>query len=165
MGSLVHQRGLNPVHRYPASPAPSYNSQRTPPPSSGHRIALDTSSAAFPSPAEAGTPPCYEADGAPVYLGSALFERSVFPCRIEVRHGSPAKLFVAYGGHEHPHYGRYDLLPFVPEQMEFVPTSHGHIPHGRRPIDGGYEENGHKLYHAVAIVHGVRVPGKTGEHL
>ncbi|KAF8896366.1 hypothetical protein BD779DRAFT_1668169 [Infundibulicybe gibba] len=49
--------------------------------------------------------------------------------------------------------------------MEFVPTSHGVIPPGRRPIEGGYEETGAKLYHGVGTVNGVKVPGKTGEHL
>jgi hypothetical protein len=49
--------------------------------------------------------------------------------------------------------------------MEFVPTAYGKIPPGRRPIEGGYEEFGLKLYHAVASINGVRVPGKTGEHL
>jgi hypothetical protein len=72
---------------------------------------------------------------------------------------------VAYGGSEQRHKGRYDLLPFVPQLMEFVKTSHGLIPQGRRPVEGGYEENGTKLYHAVAMVKGVRAPGKTGEHL
>jgi len=72
---------------------------------------------------------------------------------------------VAYGGNERPHYGRYDLLPFTPDTMELVRTSHGHIPPGRRPVEGGYEEHGARLYHAVAEVNGVRAPGKTGEHL
>jgi len=49
--------------------------------------------------------------------------------------------------------------------MEFVRTSGGLVPHGRRPIEGGYEEYGGKLYHAIAVIEGVRVPGKTGEHL
>lgn len=49
--------------------------------------------------------------------------------------------------------------------MEFVLTSHGKIPNGRRPVEGGYEENGSKLYHAVAPVKGVQVPGKAAEHL
>ena len=46
--------------------------------------------------------------------------------------------------------------------MEWVITS---VPAGRRPIDGGHEENGEKLYHAAAIISGVKVPGKTGRHL
>jgi len=49
--------------------------------------------------------------------------------------------------------------------MEWVPTSHGRIPQGRRPVEGGYEDHGGKLYHALANYQGIRVPGKTGEHL
>jgi len=49
--------------------------------------------------------------------------------------------------------------------MEWVRTSGGRIPSGRRPVEGGYEESGEKLYHAVGLVKGVKVPGKTGEHL
>ena len=59
---------------------------------------------------------------------------------------------------------RYDILP-ITQDHEWVPTSHGRIPEGRRPVDGGFEESGHRLYHAVAVVHGLSVPGKTGEHL
>ena len=59
---------------------------------------------------------------------------------------------------------RFDILP-ITNQHEWVPTSHGLIPQGRRPVDGGYEESGDRLYHAVAVVHGCSVPGKTGEHL
>ena len=72
---------------------------------------------------------------------------------------------MAYGGREVEHNGRYDLLPFDPNTMEWVPTSHGQVPPGRRPVEGGYEEDGAKLYHAIAVVHGVRVPGKAGPHL
>lgn len=52
--------------------------------------------------------------------------------------------------------------------MEWVRTEGGRVPKGRRPVEGGYEEHGgvgRKLYHAVARVGGVMVPGKTGEHL
>src|SRR5260221_13858308 len=64
-----------------------------------------------------------------------------------------------------PHNGRYDLLPFVPEHMEFVKTSHGRVPYGRQPVKGGFENDGKELYHAVAVIDGVKVPGKTGTHL
>lgn len=77
----------------------------------------------------------------------------------------PTPARVPYGGGEHEHQGRYDLLPFAPDMMEWVRASKGHIPNGRRPVEGGYEENGAKLYHALAVVDGVCVPGKTGEHL
>ncbi|PFH52958.1 hypothetical protein AMATHDRAFT_138897 [Amanita thiersii Skay4041] len=133
------------------------------PPASGHRIPLSTSSSTFPDPSQTGPAPCFDSDQSPMFIGSALFDKSVHPCKIGMHF--PSHAVVAYGGQEHPHNGRYDLLPFVPEQMEFVRTSYGQIPPGRRPIEGGYEETGHKLYHAVGTVNGVRVPGKTAEHL
>jgi hypothetical protein len=49
--------------------------------------------------------------------------------------------------------------------MEWVPTREGKIPQGRHPVEGGYESNGSKLFHALADMDGVKVPGKTGEHL
>lgn len=76
-----------------------------------------------------------------------------YPCR------------VPYAGEERQHHGRYDLLPFIPGAMEWVTTSGGRVPMGRHPVDGGYEEDGSKLYHAAARVGRVTVPGKTGHHL
>jgi Protein of unknown function (DUF3421) len=146
----------------PSAVASTRDSPVSPPSASGYRIPL-TTAAPFPDLSQAGHPPCYDVNGSPIFIGSALFEKSVQPCKIGP-HLSPFAL-VAFGGLEHGHHGRYDLLPFSPQTMEFVPTSHGRIPQGRRPIDGGYEEHGGKLYHAVAYVNGVRVPGKTGEHL
>lgn len=132
-------------------------------PPSGFRVPLHTDSD-FPPPAQRGPPVAYDADGAsPIFIGSALFDSSVHPCKIGP-HLQPHAA-VPYGGVEYGHNGRYDLLPFVPEQMEWVHTSYGQIPPGRRPIEGGYEDNGGKLYHALANVNGVNVPGKTGEHL
>ncbi|KAF9267707.1 hypothetical protein L218DRAFT_954898 [Marasmius fiardii PR-910] len=139
------------------APSPSGNA----PPSSGYRVPLTTTSA-FPSQ-QAGQPPCYDADGSPVFIGSALFPNSVHPCKIGPHLSPPC--MVPYGGQEYAHHGRYDLLPFDPNTMELVSTSRGEIPAGRRPIEGGYEEDGSKLYHAVVNVQGVRVPGKTGPHL
>ena len=145
-----------------APPAVTSASNSAAPPPSGYRVPLITT-AAFPDPGQIGHPPCHESNGSPIFIGSALFEKSVQPCKIGP-HLSPFAS-VAFGGIEHGHHGRYDLLPFVPQTMEFVPTSHGRIPQGRRPIEGGYEEHGAKLYHAVAPINGVRIPGKTGEHL
>lgn len=70
-----------------------------------------------------------------------------------------------FAGGEKGHNGRYDLLPFNAQLMEWVPASHGKIPYGRRPVEGGYEEDGSLLYHAMASIHGIKVPGKTGQHL
>ncbi|TFK47823.1 hypothetical protein OE88DRAFT_746128 [Heliocybe sulcata] len=133
------------------------------PPPSGYRLPLTTSSA-FPPSEQVGRPPCVDADGrSPVFIGSAIFPNSVHPCKIAPNLSPPCR--VPYGGGEHEHNGRYDLLPFTPENMEWVATSYGRIPAGRRPVEGGYEEHGAKLYHALAEVNGVYVPGKTGEHL
>jgi Protein of unknown function (DUF3421) len=132
------------------------------PPPSGFRLALSPSSP-FPF-ARAGQPPCHDLDRhQPVFLGSALFDRSVHPCKIAPHLPNPCR--VPFGGAEHEHTGRYDLLPFDPATMEFIRTAHGRVPAGRRPVEGGYEEHGPKLYHAVGVVQGLRVPGKTAEHL
>ena len=140
---------------------PPYTSARSPPPS-GFRIPLTTTDA-FPDPQTLGQPPCYDSDGSPIYIGSALLGNSVHPCKIG-KHLQPY-VSVPYGGAEYGHHGRYDLLPYMPDQMEFVPTANGKLPYGRRPVEGGYEDYGAKLYHAVALIKGLRVPGKTAEHL
>jgi DM9 repeat len=57
------------------------------------------------------------------------------------------------------------LLPINDQTMEWVLTSHGEIPSGQRPVEGGYEENGARLFHAIVCIDNVWVPGKTGEHL
>jgi len=49
--------------------------------------------------------------------------------------------------------------------MEWVHTREGEVPYGRRPVEGGYEESGEKLYHALVHINGIHVPGKTGHHL
>jgi hypothetical protein len=137
----------------------------TPRPPSGFRVALSfPSDSPFPSLAYTREPPCRDADGvSPVFIGSAILQRSVHPCKIAPHLSPPCH--VSYGGSELAHNGRYDLLPFDPETMEWVPTSHGRIPDKRDPVQGGYEEHGARLYHAMARVQGTLVPGKTGEHL
>lgn len=137
---------------------------------SGNRLALT-----FPGPfpaSQAGPHPCIDADGSPVYIGSALgsnnprdlLHNAIHPCKIAPHLIPPCR--VPYGGGEHGHMGRYDLLPFAQQTMEWVPTSFGLIPQNRVPIEGGVESDGmSKLYHALAKVGEVWVPGKTGPHL
>ncbi|KAK3379678.1 hypothetical protein B0T24DRAFT_612623 [Lasiosphaeria ovina] len=126
--------------------------------------------AAVPAPTAfaAHAAPCTEPAGQPVYMASAVGfgKGGVHPCKV-----SPlleATLCrVPWGGDEIPHFGEYDLLPFVPELMEFVDAAAsegeaaGTPPPGRQPVVGGYE-NGRWLYHAIAQVDGVWVPGKAG---
>ncbi|KAG1773454.1 hypothetical protein EDD22DRAFT_203491 [Suillus occidentalis] len=144
-------------------PPPPYTTPAHRPPPSGVRIPLQVNSA-YPSLTYTKAPPCYDADGvSPVFIGSAIFQRSVHPCKIAPHLPNPCR--VPYGSAEVEHKGRYDLLPFDPETMEWVRTSLGRIPQNRDPVAGGYEENGQNLYHAKARVDGTWVPGKTGEHL
>lgn len=167
-----HQRDNNGGGQFPIphldgkAPAfPSHQSHSAPPtPPSGYRLPL-TNVATFPTDlTRTGQPPFFDADGvSPVFIGSALLEKSVHPCKI-CPNIYPFAL-VPYGGVELSHHGRYDLLPFVPDMMEWVATSHGRIPSGRRPVEGGYEEDGAKLYHAVAVVNNIKVPGKASEWL
>ncbi len=133
------------------------------PSSSGFRIPLHSSSTTFPPQDLTGPPPCHDTDGAPIYIGSAIFNKSVHPCKI--RPHPPVICSVPFGGREIAHEGRYDLLPFDPDTMEFVRTSYGSIPDGRRPVEGGYEEDGTPLYHGVAMFNGIRIPGKTSFRL
>ncbi|KAI6094581.1 hypothetical protein F5141DRAFT_1168828 [Pisolithus sp. B1] len=142
-------------------PPPAYNDVPEPP--SGYRVALDVSSP-FPGSSKTMEPPCFDADGiSPVYVGSAIFDNCVHPCKIAPRLIPACR--VPYGGVELEHRGRYDLLPFDPDTMIWVTTNRGRIPYGFTPIQGGYEENGTSLYHAIGVVNGVRVPGKAGMHL
>ena len=131
-------------------------------PASGYRIPLDPN-APFPSPDQLGRPPTTDFDGStPVFIGSAIFPDSVHPCKIIPSLHPPCR--VPYGGSEVAHHGRYDLLP-ITQDMEWVPTRDGQIPPGRRPVEGGYESHGSKLYHALGFIQGVYVPGKAGEHI
>ncbi|KAI6025201.1 hypothetical protein BKA83DRAFT_4471958 [Pisolithus microcarpus] len=145
--------------KYNGDPPPAYTDVPEPP--SGYRPALDVSSP-FPT-SKSMEPPCFDIDGSPVYVGSTICDNCVHPCKIAPQLIPACR--VPYGGVELEHHGRYDLLPFNPEMMVWVSTSHGQIPHGVNPVKGGYEENGAPLYHAIGVVDGVRVPGKTGMHL
>lgn len=94
-------------------------------------------------------------------------ERSVQPCKV-APNLAPSVCRVAYGGVEIEHWGRIDVLPTNNQIMEWVNTGYGRIPDGGRPVEGGYEETGEKLYHGVALVQNepvLWVLGKCGEHL
>ncbi|KAF9078619.1 hypothetical protein BDP27DRAFT_1206961 [Rhodocollybia butyracea] len=116
---------------------------------------------------EGGYPPCYDEDGvSPVFFASAIFGdyASVQPCK-SAPHISPTPCSVPYGGQEVYHEGAFEVLRFDPETMELVGSSNGEVPWGRNPVGGGWEEDGRMLYHGLAEVNGVRIPGKTAPHL
>ncbi|KAG9091417.1 hypothetical protein FRC07_011858 [Ceratobasidium sp. 392] len=127
---------------------------------SGHRIPCSTDEnipeAVFETPTEFRDP-----EGQPVYVASAIMGDSVHPCKCVPNLEPPCR--VPYGGEEHAHRGRYDIL-LVTNEMEWVPAEGGVIPYGRAPIEGGYEgEN--PLYHAYAEINGAKALGKSGPHL
>ncbi|KAJ7650317.1 hypothetical protein FB45DRAFT_887578 [Roridomyces roridus] len=169
---MNYEKGPHDLNFPAPSAPPGYSESPLPP--SGFRLALN--SAAEPGISDydinrAGAAPFKDLDGSPIYLGSALFTnddngvvKSVHPCKIG-RHLQPP-CQVPYGGGELGHRGRYDLLLFDENTMEWVETSHGHLPPGRTLVEGGYEESVHeKLYHAAGRVNNILVPGKTGPHL
>ncbi len=122
---------------------------------SGFRIPLD-SSTTFPAEDLMGPPPCHDTDGYPIYIGSAIFKSCVLPCKI-VPH-LPVPCLVPFRYHVIAHTGRYDLLHFNPDAMEFVRLSYEEIPYDRRPVKGGHDQDGTPLYHGVAVVNGMRIP-------
>ncbi len=137
---------------YPTAAAGLSNEQLT---NSGLRIPLD-SSTPFPQDLT-GPPPCHDDNGHPIYIGSAIFGNCVLPCKIGPH--LPVPCLVPFRGREIAHTERYDLLPFNPDTMEFVRTSGKRSPAGRKPVKGGHEQGGRPLYHSVAVVNGIRIPG------
>ncbi|KAK0485416.1 hypothetical protein EDD18DRAFT_1196247 [Armillaria luteobubalina] len=159
----------------PQTPQPDVGQQRTPshqapirssPPSSGFRVPLN-GTCAWPPWELTGEPPIMNGDW-PIYFGSAIFDKSVHPGKVEPKCQSPPCSVVLDGDILY-HSGRYDLLPFDPDTMELVCTSEGRIPAGRRPVKGGYEADGMPLYHGI-VTHQDhdtkhRIPGETSPHL
>ncbi|KAG9080853.1 hypothetical protein FRC06_006067 [Ceratobasidium sp. 370] len=127
---------------------------------SGHRIPCSTQES-IPEPVFEIRTEFRDLGGEPVYVASALMGDSVHPCKCVPALEPPCR--VPYGGREHEHNGRYDVLP-ITSDMEWVPAEGGIIPYGRTPVEGGYEGQT-PLYHAYVEIHGVKVPGKTGPHL
>lgn len=58
----------------------------------------------------------------------------------------------------------FSILPFSAD-MELVPTSRGVIPRGKHPVEGNYDGQGRKLYHAMLYAVGRRFPGMCAEHV
>ncbi|PBK81244.1 hypothetical protein ARMGADRAFT_948601 [Armillaria gallica] len=124
---------------------------------SGFRIQLGSSSTPFPTEDLIGPPPCYNTNGDAIYIGSAIFRKSIHPCKIEPHLAVPCS--VPFNNRSIAHTGCYDLLPFNSDIMEFVLMSQRHFPAGRKLVKGGYDQDGTLLYHGVATLNGIRIPG------
>ena len=100
------------------------------------------------------------------FIGLASFEGGLVPCKI-VPGLMPRPVRVGWNSTEHTLETNqpFFIILLDAATMEWVPARDGVMPDGRKPIQAGYEHNGEPLYHAVAMINGVKVPGKVGEHL
>ncbi|PBK85167.1 hypothetical protein ARMGADRAFT_872275, partial [Armillaria gallica] len=96
-------------------------------PDSGFRFSLDGSSP-FPRQ-DLGPPPCRDWGIKPIYIGSAIFDQAIHPCKV----GPHQPCSVAFRGREIHSEARFDPLPFNPDSLELVRTSGGRVPDGKRP--------------------------------
>lgn len=107
-------------------------------------------------------PALADLSGQPIYVVSAILGTSVHPGKAGP-HLYPA-VRISLGGYEVSHDGRFDLLPITPD-MAWLETSKGDVPKDYEPVQGGYEEGGQQLFHALAKLQGCWIPGKTARHL
>ncbi|TFK98378.1 hypothetical protein BDV98DRAFT_628816 [Pterulicium gracile] len=132
------------------------------------RICLHTD-APFPTTQSWIGKPVTSLDGSPIFIGSGYsISDSVQPCTIAPHLKPPLRIPHERGERDLRYSGRYDLLPFDPEQMDWIEALQGQVPEGRVPIVGGYEvyrEVVREVYHALTVFDGSAVAGKTGEHL
>ncbi|KAK0435972.1 hypothetical protein EV421DRAFT_1908255 [Armillaria borealis] len=156
MIALLEKFGGRPPKDYePTYPTTSWLPSEQSNSNYGFRIPLVSTT--FPGVEDLTGPPlCYDTNGHPIYIGSAIFKGAVLPCKIQPHLYFPCR--IPFRGQEIIHKGCYDLLPFNPNTMEFIQTSGGYIPHGRRPVKGGHDQGGSPLYHIVVEVNGMRIP-------
>ncbi|KAF9225158.1 hypothetical protein BS17DRAFT_581739 [Gyrodon lividus] len=96
----------------------------------------------------------------PLYFGSAVMLESILPAKvIETRVCQALQDDIVV-----ERSVGFSILPFDAD-MELVPASYGAIPRGRRPVQGNYDAQGRKLYHAMIYVLGRKIPGMCGEQL
>ncbi|KZV73091.1 hypothetical protein PENSPDRAFT_575050 [Peniophora sp. CONT] len=111
--------------------------------------------------------PFVDKDGSPVFVGSALIDGAVYPCKVTLARLGEAGITpvrVPLGGRELVHHGVYEILLIDEETMEWVGARKGRLPFGRAPVEGGYSESSKRLYYAATTLDGYRVPGRTREH-
>lgn len=147
-------------------------------PADGDRIQCNTNNKTPLNVRDFGAVPTKDLGGAnPVFFASAVCgegeNQSLQPCKFvpslakvdAFPFWETVRLAGPEAEREIEHIGLFDVLLYVPEKMELVPTELGRVPDGRRPVQGGHEADGTPLYHAVSVVKDVRVPGKCAEHL
>ncbi|KIM33266.1 hypothetical protein M408DRAFT_152059 [Serendipita vermifera MAFF 305830] len=131
------------------------------PPLAGFRVNLTMGDSPFPDQNVTGPAPFVDLDGTPVFVGSAVHGGSKQPCKINPT--ASWKCLFATSGTEVAPTKNYNLLLIDDTFMEWVPTSKGRVPPGRIAVDGGHEEDGGRLYHAVTHWNNLDIPGRAGE--
>lgn len=113
---------------------------------------------------------CFDPSQPNVYFGSARYADTIRPCKI-VRVVSPVdhlECYVVAGHTAILHNEYFDLLSYDASVYELVEAQSGVVPPGKRPVNGGYDQQGRALYHGIAL-HSesgrkYRVPGEVSEH-
>ena len=95
-----------------------------------------------------------------LYFGSAILPGEILPGKVVQMHTCQ----VLHNDTVVERKVGFSILPLSAE-MELVPTSRGVIPQGRRPVEGNYDAQGRKLFHAMLYVVGRQFPGMCAEHL
>ncbi|KAH7101012.1 hypothetical protein BKA62DRAFT_639283 [Auriculariales sp. MPI-PUGE-AT-0066] len=126
---------------------------------------------AFPKAAISGHPVTIDYGGQEMFLGLVPIDGGLHPCKVVKQfqaaftpHVQPPARY-GYAGAENEWFEDYYLVPFDGSRMEWVSTSHGRPPPGKRPVEGGREADGSPLYHAIGEVDGVRTLGKVSVNL
>ncbi|KZV95701.1 hypothetical protein EXIGLDRAFT_465400 [Exidia glandulosa HHB12029] len=143
-----------------AMPAPAFAPQPFSPPAYSLRVPNGSN---FPGADQTGPAATFD-KLRPVFLGLAHVEGGLHPCKV-MPDFAPNPVRVGYGGGERSVETDFFVVPVDASRMEWVAASHGRTPEGRTPVEAGHENDGTPLYHAVALVDGLPVPGKCGPGL
>ena len=114
-------------------------------------------------------PVSFDRYGTPLYFARAILEDGIFmPCTVRVDENGRVECYYAHNRREIRHGSTYDLVPFDQETMELLKVwpedlEEGELPF--KPVEGGMDENGNPLWHAIGEIAGVRTPGYAGKHL
>ncbi|RKP09335.1 hypothetical protein THASP1DRAFT_28859 [Thamnocephalis sphaerospora] len=102
-----------------------------------------------------------EADGVPLYVGRGEHKGGMHVGKVSPQHGG---LLISYGTKEIK-LKRYEVLTGDASQLRWV-VCHGQaMPDGWVPVEGGWEEDGQKLFVAKVQHAGGLHVGKAGPHL
>ncbi|TFK45348.1 hypothetical protein OE88DRAFT_1223907 [Heliocybe sulcata] len=107
---------------------------------------LDTSSLQ-PGQKYLGPPVAYDADNNPVYLGVVELDGGMIPCKVNPALSPWPVRAPGPNWQERRPQGRFILLPFDPSTMEWLPSTHGRVPPGKKAVEAGYSADRRTMYY------------------